>query len=75
MSPEHDHNLTPVNAPSHIEGLASVSERVVRKKEQKRQGGKHRRNDRQSIDEKIEEELAKDESSEEKTNGHIDFHA
>ena len=75
MSPEHDHNLTSINAPSHIEGLASVSERVVRKKEHKRQGGKQRRNNRQSIDEKIEEELAKDELSENDAEGHVDFHA
>ena len=75
MSPEHDHNLTPVNATSHVEGLASVSERVVRKKEQQQQNSKHSRNNRQGIDEKIEEELAKDELSEKKANGHIDYHA
>ena len=75
MSPEHDHNLAPVNATSHVEGLASVSERVVRKKEQQRQNSKQSRGNRQSIDEKIEEELAKDELSEDRGNGHIDYHA
>lgn len=75
MSPEHDHNLPPVNATSHVEGLASVSERVVRKKQHQRQNQKHDKDNRQSIDEQIEEELAKEELKEDKSSGHIDYHA
>ena len=75
MSPEHDHHLTPVNAASHIEGLASVSERVVRKKEQQQQNQKQNRSSHRGIDEKIEEELAKDESTDSNGEGHVDFRA
>jgi len=71
MALEHEH-VNPVNPSAHVEGLASVSERVVRKKERHRQnrrdkGGSSRRED-PSEDSREDRDSAVSE-------GHIDFRA
>ena len=73
MALEHEQHLNPVNSLGHVEGLSSVSERVVRKKEH------HRQNRRGKKGEQGRDEQSPEEPSEEKApesrDGHIDFRA
>ena len=72
MALEHEQPLNPVNSLGHVEGLASVSERVVRKKEHHRQN--RRGKEETGRDEQSPEEPS-DEKASESRDGHIDFRA
>ena len=66
--------FTTVNPLGHIEGLTSVTDRVVRKKHQQQQQHKHKKQKNRQIDQHLEEGLAI-EQAENNEQGHIDFHA
>jgi hypothetical protein len=80
MNPDPEH-LGHVEATRHVESLASVGERVMRKKEQQpRKKQQHPpRNQRRQIDDQLEEELHELEeqqgSPDQDPEEHIDFHA
>ena len=74
MTAEHDQNFVSIPPSDHVEGLTSVSERVVRKKEQeqRRQG---KRKPKQKVSKQLEEESASRDGTDKGDDGHIDFHA
>ena len=72
MALEHDQHVNPVNPSTHVEGLASVSERVVRKKEQHRQ---NRRGKRGSARREEPSQESGDDRGSDSREGHIDFRA
>jgi hypothetical protein len=67
-----DSNLN-INPLSHIEGLASIKERVVRRKKQQQQKGT--RHDTGETDEQIEDEFDELENDMQDDDEHIDFKA
>ncbi len=75
MTPDSNQNFNAINATHHIEGLSSVADRVVRKKEQQKQKQDQKRKPKKHIDEQIEEDLAIDEDNKKNRDGHIDFRA
>jgi hypothetical protein len=75
MTPEGNQNLNAINATHHIEGLSSVADRVVRKKQQQKQKQDQKRKPKKHIDEQLEEDLAINEDDDKSRDGHIDFRA
>ena len=71
MALEHEH-VNPVNPSGHVEGLSSVSERVVRKKERHRQNRRGKKSPGRG--EQLLEELS-DDSASDSRDGHVDFRA
>ena len=74
MPDEHGKNFEPVEGLVHIEQLASVGNRVRRKKETTRQG-KEKRRRQAGIEETLQDEQEELKKESSKGNGHIDFHA
>jgi len=73
--PDNDQNLNRVVGPHHVEGLASVSDRVLRKKDQQKQE-QHKRKPLRRIEKQLEEELSEVvENTTDNEDGHIDFRA
>ena len=72
MALEHDQHVNPVNPSTHVEGLASVSERVVRKKEHHRQ---NRRGKKGSGRDEQPSEESPDDNDSAGRDGHVDFRA
>ncbi|MCK5175724.1 MAG: hypothetical protein KAR47_20180 [Planctomycetes bacterium] len=75
MTPDGKQNLNAINATHHIEGLSSVADRVVRKKQQQKQKQDQKRKPKKHIDEQLEEDLAAGEDNNKNSDGHIDFRA
>ncbi len=75
MAPDNDTfgHLEPI---PQIENLGYLGDKVQRKKdEQEQKQKKQKKKHQQNIEEKLDEELAKDEESSANKEGHIDFHA
>ncbi len=72
MALEHEQHVNPVNPSTHVEGLASVSERVVRKKKRHRQNRRGKRGPGRG--EQLSEESSDDNDSVGR-DGHVDFRA
>lgn len=72
MALEHEQPVNPVNPSAHVEGLSSVSERVVRKKERHRQSRRGKKGTARG--ERLSEESSEDKGSDVR-DGHIDFRA
>lgn len=66
MALEHDH-VTPVDSLGQVEGLSSISERVVRKKKRQRQNRRSRHDDNGDKSSEDSQEETSD------SDGHIDF--
>ena len=76
MAPENE-KFNIVSPLGHIESLSSVSQRVVRKKEQQKKHQEKKKH-KQHIDEQLEEEMEELESQQELDDdgkSHLDFHA
>jgi hypothetical protein len=72
MALEHEQQVNPVNPSAHVEGLSSVSERVVRKKERHRQSRRGKKGTGHG--EQLSEEPSEDKGSDGRE-GHVDFRA
>ena len=73
MTPDNDQNFGSIKAPGYIEGTVSISDRVVRKKEQQRQQQQKRKHKRRQAEPQLEEEIEHQNSDTDE--GHMDFHA
>ena len=73
MTPDNDQNFGSIKAPGYIEGTASISDRVVRKKEQQQQEQQQKRKQKKQTEPKLEEEIEHQNSDTDE--GHMDFHA
>ena len=72
MTPDNDQNFGSIKAPVYIEGTVSISDRVVRKKEQQQQQQQKRKQKKQT-EPQLEEEIEQQNSDTDE--GHMDFHA
>jgi hypothetical protein len=72
MALEHEQQVNPVNPSAHVEGLSSVSERVVRKKERHRQSRRGKGGSGRG--EQPSEESPDDKGCGDR-DGHVDFRA
>ena len=71
MTPDNDQNFGNIKAPGYVEGTVSISDRVVRKKEQQQQHQK--RKQKKQTEPQLEEEIEHQNSDTDE--GHMDFHA
>jgi ATP adenylyltransferase/5',5'''-P-1,P-4-tetraphosphate phosphorylase II len=71
MTPDNDQNFGSIKAPGYIEGTVSISDRVVRKKEQQQQ--QQKRKQKKQTEPQLEEEIEHQNSDTDE--GHMDFHA
>jgi len=71
MTPDNDQNFGSIKAPGYIEGTVSISDRVVRKKEQQQQ--QQKRKQKKQTEPQLEEEIEQQNSDTDE--GHMDFHA
>lgn len=71
-----DQNLNRVAGPHQVEGLASVSDRVLRKKDRQKNDQQHKKKPDKRIEERLEEELNDVvEKTSDGGEGHIDYRA
>ena len=71
MTPDNDQNFGSIKAPGYVEGTVSISDRVVRKKEQQQQ--QQKRKQKKQTEPQLEEEIEHQNSDTDE--GHMDFHA
>ncbi len=71
MTPDNDQNFGSIKAPGYVEGTVSISDRVVRKKEQQQQ--QQKRKQKKQTEPQLEDEIEHQNSDTDE--GHMDFHA